>query len=123
LTHLEYIYYTNFFTHLNILMKMVSLISSYCIDVKFSLLIIRNGASSSNCAALCTPSFMGRVQRICRTFSSPLVQAVRAPAFGLHRPRTTHCHGCEQSLANDHSVMPAPPHGTVCRKTCALRQT
>jgi len=75
------------------------------------------GASSSNCAASCTPSFMGRVQRICWTLSSPLVQTVHAPAFSLLHPQTSHCHSCAPSSANVRSVTPVVPHGTTCLKT------
>ena len=51
------------------------------------------------------------------------VQLKEARILPLLKKMTSHCYGCEQSLANVRSVMPAPPHGTTCLKTCAPRQT
>ena len=81
------------------------------------------GASSSNCAALCTPSSTGPVQRICQTLLSPSVQVVHVPDYVPHRRRTSHCHGCAQSSTNVHLATPVPLRGTTCLKICAPSQT
>ena len=81
------------------------------------------GASSSNCAALCTPSSTGRVQRICQTLLSPSVQAVHVPDYVPPRRRTSHCHDCAQSSANVHLATPVLLRGTTCLKICAPSQT
>ena len=60
------------------------------------------GTSGSNCAALCTLSSTGRVQRICQTLLSPSVQAVHVLDYVPPRRRTSHCHGCAQSSTNVH---------------------
>ena len=77
------------------------------------------GASSSNCAALCTPYSTGRAQRICQTLLSPSVQAVHVPDYVPLRRRTSHCHGCAQSSANVHLATLVPLRGTTCLKICA----
>ena len=81
------------------------------------------GASSSNCAVLCTPSSTGRVQRICQTLLSPSVQAVHVPDYIPPRRRTSHCHGCSQSSANVHLATPVLLRGTTCLKIYAPSQT
>ena len=81
------------------------------------------GASSSHCAALCAPSSMGRVQRICQTLLTTLVQATRVPDYVPHRQRTSHCHGCAQSSADVHLATPVPLCKTTCLKICAPLQT